>query len=177
MNVLYRGYANEIVGTASGFEETVLTGSNGLQLTRSGEGYIGRIGGSSRTTTITIAGRNKGNGKTQVLGSYTYRVSNLPPPTAYFGTLGTGTATPGQLAAMKAIHVKYPPEILLDAAFSAAKWEVSIDKGPPPVNGTGALTPAALSLIKQAKKGNRITITVQYTGPVKGYASVVLTVI
>ena len=178
MNVLYRNYNNEIMGTASGFEETVLTGSNGLQLSRSGEVYIGRISGSSRTTTITIAGRNKGSGKTQVLGSYTYRVSNLPQPTAYLGTLATGNASPNQVSAMKQIFVKYPPEILLDAKFNSVTWDVSVDKGPPPVQGSGSvLSDKAISLIKQAKKGNRITITVRYSGPVNGYASVVITVI
>lgn len=172
LNVLYRNYNNEIAGTASGFEETILSGSSGLQLTRSGEVFIGRISSSSRTATITISGRNKGTGKTQVLGTHNFRVSNLPQPLAYLGTLGSGTATPAQLGAMRGIFIKYPPEILLDASFKPVSWDVTVSGGGPMQTGTGStLTPAAISLIKQARKGNIITITVKYSGPVSGYAS------
>jgi hypothetical protein len=178
LNVLYRNYPNMIAATASGYEETVVAGSSGLGIKKSGDGYIGTISTSARTATITVSGRNRGTGKTQALGTYTFRVSNLPPPAAWLGTVPSGTVSVAQLRSMTSVFVKYPPEILLDATFSASSWTMQVGKNPAEFSGSGsALTEKARSALKQAKPGDKISITVKYKGPVSGTAAIILTVI
>lgn len=164
MNVVYRGYPNRIVGVASGYEETVLSGSN-IQLSKKGNEYIGSPG-TGRECFITVSGKNKSNNKTVQLGKYPFRVSGLPSPAAYLGSLGTGaTTSKSAVAAMTRIFAKYPPEIPLKAEFNVDTWEISVTGAPRPISGKGqALSPEALSLLKQAKPGAKVSISVKYRG-------------
>jgi len=164
MNVVYRGYPNRIVGVASGYEETILSGSN-IQLSKKGNEYIGSPG-TGRECFITVSGRNKANNKTVQLGKYPFRVSGLPSPAAYLGSLGTGASTSkSAVAAMTRLFAKYPPEIPLKAEFNVDTWEISVTGAPRPISGKGqALSPEALSLLKQAKPGAKVSISIKYRG-------------
>lgn len=177
MNVLYRGYDNIVEGVASGFEETRLTGS-GVTLSKSGKGYIGRVTGSGKTATISVSGYNKTTKKSQQLGTFPFRVSNLPPPQLYLGTLSNGSQASGPaVKAMTALFMKYPPEIPLRASFDVGIWEVSVSGAPRTVQGSGKmLSPEALSLIKQAKPGNTVSISGKFKGPNSGFAACVIKV-
>jgi gliding motility-associated protein GldM len=177
MNVLYRGYNNVVSGVASGFEETRLSGS-GVTLTKSGSTYVGRTTGAGKTATITVSGFNKSTKKTQQLGTFTFRVSNLPPPQLYLGTLASGSsASAPAVKAMTALFMKYPPEIPLKASFDVGTWEVSVSGAPRTVSGSGKMLSAdALNLIKQAKPGNTVSISGKFKGPNSGFASCVIKV-
>lgn len=177
MNMLYRGYNNIVEGVASGYDETVLSGS-GVSLTKSGNGYIGRVTGTGREASITVSGRNNVTKKTVSLGVFKFRVSNLPPPSLYLGTLSNGsTVSSSAVKAMNRLFMKYPPEIPLKAAFDVGTWEVSVSGAPRTVQGSGAaLSPEALNLIKQAKPGNTVSISGKFKGPNSGYAACVLKV-
>ncbi len=177
MNMLYRGYNNIIEGVASGYDETVLSGS-GVTLSKQGTQYIGRVTGTGREATISISGRNNVTKKTQQLGVFKFRVSNLPPPSLYLGTLSSGsTAGASAVKAMSALFMKYPPEIPLKASFEVGTWEVSVSGAPRTVQGSGkSLSPEALNLIKQAKPGNTVSISGKFKGPNSGFASCVIKV-
>ncbi|HLP55624.1 MAG TPA: hypothetical protein VK151_11370 [Fluviicola sp.] len=177
MNMLYRGYNNIVEGVASGYDETVLSG-NGVTLTKSGNQYIGRVTGTGREASISISGRNNVTKKTQQLGVFKFRVSNLPPPSLYLGTLSSGsTAGASAVKAMSALFMKYPPEIPLKASFEVGTWEVSVSGAPRTVQGSGkSLSPEALNLIKQAKPGNTVSISGKFKGPNSGFASCVIKV-
>lgn len=178
MNVLYRNYDNVVEGVASGFDETILNGSD-VTLRKSGSQYIARVSGTGRSVSITISGRNNVTRKTESLGTIKFRVSNLPKPSLYLGTLENGaTASPGDLSGMKNIFVKYPPEITLNAAYEVVTWDVSISGGSGrTVSGTGPkLSQPALDLIKQARSGSTITISSKYKGAVGGFSACVIKV-
>lgn len=177
MNVLYRGYNNVVEGVASGYEETKLSGS-GVTLSKQGKGYIGRVTGAGKTATITVAGYNKSTKKTQQLGSFTFRVSNLPPPQLYLGTLSNGSSASGPaIKAMTALFMKYPPEIPLKATFEVGTWEVSVSGAPRTVSGSGKmLSSDALALIKQAKPGMTVSISGKFKGPNSGFAACIIKV-
>ena len=177
MNVLYRGYNNIVEGVASGFEETRLSG-NGVTLAKSGNGYIGRVVGTGKTATISVSGVNKSTNKSQQLGSFTFRVSNLPPPQLYLGTLSNGSsASSSSIKAMTALFMKYPPEIPLKAVFEVGTWEVSVSGAPRTVQGSGKmLSSEALNLIKQAKPGSTVSISGKFKGPNSGFAACVVKV-
>lgn len=177
MNMLYRGYNNIIEGVASGYDETVLSGS-GVTLSKTGTQYIGRVTGTGREASISISGRNNVTKKTQQLGVFKFRVSNLPPPSLYLGTLSSGsTAGASAVKAMSALFMKYPPEIPLKASFEVGTWEVSVSGAPRTVQGSGkSLSPEALNLIKQAKPGNTVSISGKFKGPNSGFAACVIKV-
>lgn len=177
MNMLYRGYNNIIEGVASGYDETVLSGS-GVTLSKTGSQYIGRVTGTGREASISISGRNNVTKKTQQLGVFKFRVSNLPPPSLYLGTLSSGsTAGASAVKAMSALFMKYPPEIPLKASFEVGTWEVSVSGAPRTVQGSGkSLSPEALNLIKQAKPGNTVSISGKFKGPNSGFAACVIKV-
>jgi hypothetical protein len=177
MNMLYRGYNNIVEGVASGYDETVLSG-NGVSLSKSGNQYIAKVSGSSREVSISISGKNNVTKKTQQLGVFKFRVSNLPPPSLYLGTLASGsTAGSSAVKAMSALFMKYPPEIPLKATFEVGTWEVSVSGAPRTVQGSGkSLSPEALNLIKQAKPGNTVSISGKFKGPNSGFAACVIKV-
>lgn len=164
LNVLYRGYANKVEGAASGYASYDLRGS-GVTLKRSGQQYIASPG-SGRECTISIVGKNP-DGSSANLGSYKFRVSNLPAPTIKFGSLWDGDeAGSATMKSNTTLFAKYPPEIPLEAKFSVKSWEVSVSGAPRPESGSGSrLTPKAMSLIKQAKKGSLISFMTRVTGP------------
>jgi len=168
MNVLYRGYNNKIEGVASGYDQTVLAG-NGVTLTKSGTGYIGKPG-AGRECSISISGKNSVTNKTVSLGVFKFRVSNLPAPQVYLGTIATGSSVGrSAVASMSRLFAKYPPEIPLSAAFDVSSWEVTVSGAPRSISGTGpTLSGEATSLLKQAKPGAKISISAKYKG--MGYA-------
>jgi hypothetical protein len=127
---------------------------------------------------ITISGRNNITKKTESLGVFKFRVSNLPPPSLYLGTLTNGsTASASAVKAMTALFMKYPPEIPLKAAFDVGTWEVSVSGAPRTVQGSGkSLSPEALNLIKQARPGNTVSISGKFKGPNSGFAACVIKV-
>lgn len=168
LNMLYRNYDNVIEGVASGYDETVLSSAE-LSFRKNGGQYVGRIQGTGRTATIRISGRNNVTGKTETMGTYQFRVSNLPQPTLYVGSLSNGsTATRSELANATAMFIKYPPEIPLLVNYSVVSWEVEVAGIRKPGNGK-ILSEEAKSLIRQAKPGNTVTYTVKYGGQASGY--------
>ncbi len=168
MNVMYRGYKNVVQGVASGYDQTVLTGS-GVTLTKTATGYIGSPG-AGRTCEVTVAGKNSITNKTVTLGKFPFRVSNLPAPQVFLGTISTGSSVgKSAIAGMTKLFAKYPPEIPLSADFAVSSWEISVAGAPKSASGTGpGLTPEAMGLIKQAKPGSKVSISAKYKG--MGYA-------
>lgn len=162
LNVLYRGYANKVEAVASGYDQTVLSG-NGVSLTKSGSGWIANPG-AGREASITVSGRSSVTNKTVSLGTFKFRVSRLPDPELYFGAAKSGET--GSRAETR-IFAKYPPEIPLNATFTVLNWELAVPGNPtaPPRGPGGQLTPAASSLLKQAKPGTVIGIMTEVRGP------------
>jgi gliding motility-associated protein GldM len=173
MNVLYRAYDNIVEGVASGYDETILSGGGDVSLSRSGKQYIAKVNGASKTVSITISGKNSVTGKKEILGTFPFRVRNLPKPALYFGTLENGSTAPlSVIKAMKSVANKYPPEITLQANFNVVSWDVRVDGATRTESGFGpTLSQKALDLIKQAKPGNTITITAKFKGPVSGFSA------
>jgi len=157
MNILYRGYDNEIEAVASGYPETRISSSSVL-FKKTTKGYIGTVNGSGKTATISISGFNKATGKSVPLGSTTFKVRSLPSPTVYFGGVEDGGTIP---MSETRIFAKYGPEIPLNVNFKVLSWELSLSGVPMTVKGTGnQLDPKGIALLKQGKKGSTV-VTLQ----------------
>ncbi|PWH86506.1 type IX secretion system motor protein PorM/GldM [Brumimicrobium oceani] len=165
MNVLYRGYANQVEGAASGFPNYSLSGASNVSISKSSTGYIASPG-SAREATINIAGVAE-DGSSSNLGSFKFRVMNLPKPSLSLGRLNDGDdATTAQLRASRQLFAGYPPEIPLEAKFSVVSWEVNATGAPRAAQGTGSnLSGDALRIISNAQPGGTITITARYKEP------------
>jgi gliding motility-associated protein GldM len=163
MNVLYRGYQNKVQGAASGFPSFKLSGGGNVSLKQSGKEYIASPG-SGREASINIVGVAE-DGSTANLGSFKFRVQNLPKPSIRLGRLEDGSsATSSQIRASSRLFAGYPPEIPLKAKFSVKSWEVQV--GRKRANGTGsALTGPAKRILAQAASGDVVTISTTYVEP------------
>ncbi len=162
LNVLYIGYPNKIEAVASGFDQTLLSGS-GVSVTKSGTGWIGSPA-KGKECTLTVSGKNSVTNKTTSLGSFKFRVSRLPDATLYWGAVKDGEK--GSRSESR-IFAKYPPEIPLNATFNIISWELNVPGNPgAPPKGTGnVLTPQAMNLLKQVKPGMNISFMTQVKGP------------
>lgn len=161
LNVLYKGYNNIVEGVASGYDQTILNG-NGVSLTKSGNGYIGRVSGAGRTATISISGKNSVTNKTVSLGTFTFRVMNLPPPSLFFGATEDGGKASKAETRLFARYSDSP----LKAEFSVQTWELNVAGAPRPAKGTGnTLNADGISLLKQSKPGSTISFMTQVKGP------------
>ena len=161
LNVLYKGYNNVVEGVASGYDQTILAGQ-GVTLTKSGKGYIGRVSGAGRTAKITISGKSTKTNKTVSLGSFEFRVMNLPPPSLFFGATEDGGKASKAETRLFARYSDSP----LKAEFSVQSWELNVAGAPRPAKGTGnTLNADGISLMRQAKPGSSISFMTQVKGP------------
>lgn len=160
LNVLYRGYNNRAVATASGFPETVLS-PTGATIQRSGSEYIVKPG-SGRTATLAVSGRTA-DGRTVQLKRVQYRVLPLPDAALYWGAQKNGgRASVGEAK----LFTKYGPEIPLSATFSLVRWEMTSAGASRSVRGTGdKLSQDALNMVRATPTGRLITISCQYRDP------------
>src|SRR5690554_1545927 len=165
MNVLYRGYDNQVEGAASGFPNYNLSGGTNVSVVKSGNGYIAKPG-SGRESSINISGVAE-DGTSSNLGSFKFRVANLPKPSISLGRIADGeSATSAAIRASRQLFAGYPPEIPLNAKFSVVSWEVSVTGAPRPVKGNGStLTGDALRIIANAQAGGLVTVVTNYKEP------------
>ena len=162
MNVLYRGYNNKAEATASGYDQTILSGS-GASVTKSGDGYIVVPQGRGREAFLTVSGKNTATGQTTQLKKVSYRCVNLPDPELYWG--GSKSGEKGNRRETK-LFAKYPPEIPLAAEFRIIDWECTIPGAPgAPPRGTGGNVSSASSLILQARPGMMVSFLCTVVGP------------
>jgi gliding motility-associated protein GldM len=160
MNMLYRGYANKVNATASGYPTTGLSAS-GASASKSGEGWIVSPG-NGKSATLSVSGTTA-DGKTVTLKTMKFRVSNLPSPELYWGNVPSG----GKASrAQTKLFAKYPPEIPLNAKFRIISWECQVPgaQGRPPA-GPGANISAASTLLRAARTGTQVSFICKVVGP------------
>jgi len=165
MFVLYRGYQNKVVGAASGYPSYKLIGTTNVTLTQSGQEYIASPG-AGRDAVISLQGVSP-DGKSANLGTFNFRVRNMPKPSVKLGSIEDGdTPDPAVVKAQTRLFAGYGDDITLVANFNITRYEIVVSGAPRPEAGTGStLSAGALSLIKQARSGNTITIMTDVVGP------------
>lgn len=161
LNVLYRGYPNNVMASGSGYETYSLSGSNVSISAKGQDQYVVKPGGG-RSATLSITGKNA-DGTSSVLKKSDYRVSNLPDPVLYWGAAKSGEK--GSRSS-RILQAKYTPEIPLKANFKVTKWTASAPglKGAPP-QGAGGNLGAAGPLISNAPPGTALSVTATVVGP------------
>ena len=161
MNMLYRGYNNIVEATASGYDQTSLSGT-GVSLSKSGSGWIAKPTGSGREAYLTVSGKNTATGQSVTLKKVKYRVSNLPDPEIYWGGAKNGERAS---KSETKLFAKYGPEIPLSANFTVKSWECTVPGASRPVMGTGNLISAASGLLRAAPAGSMVSFICKVVGP------------
>ncbi len=171
MAVLFRGYENIVEGVASGYDQTVLTPSAGLSLTKKGNQYVARItGGGSKTATISVSGKSSVTNKTTKLGTFTFKVRNTPKAEVFLAGFGNASTAPrSNIAIANNLRCGYSADgvgsLLTKATFSVTSWTITVTGAPKPEKGNGStLTPAAMSLLKQVRPGAKVIVEAMYSG-------------
>jgi len=161
LQVLYRGYPNKVVGLASGYPETKLSGTN-VTLARQGAFYIASPG-NGKSATISVSGYNEMTKKTANLGTFTFQVRKLPDAQVFWGKNGQGIKAVDK--AFPGLKAGYDEGIPLNVQFSVRSWKLFIEGIDRQFTGTGAnLNPEALKALRLAKPGKGYTFMVTYIG-------------
>lgn len=161
MNILYKGYENVIEGVASGYDQTILSGSN-VTLVKKENQWIAKPA-NVKTASISISGKSSATGKTVKLGTYNFTVRQLPKPDLYLGNVVSGDAfVPGT----STLFAKLDPSNPLNVKYEVISYELTTPIAPMPKKGNGSILNAdALGLLRQLKPGAYITIMTQVRFP------------
>jgi gliding motility-associated protein GldM len=159
-NLLYRGYENIIVPTASGYNETILTGNN-VTIIKKSDHYIVKPGNGG-VAKLVVTGKNSATNDSKVLKSITYKVVDLPDPVLFWGSSKTG----GNANSSRVLIPKFEPGNPLNVNWNIIKWECSSSslRGAPPT-GSGNNISQANALINASPKGTMISFLATVTGP------------
>ena len=164
LNVLYRRYQNRVVATASGYDNTILSASPGLTLTRDGDGWIVVPTGTGRQGFLTVSGRSSVTGETVQLKRVEYKINSLPPPLIYCDGAKEGDRIDPRA---KKLFARYSPDVPLQKAkFEIKSWTCNVNGAPGrPPSGTTSDISAATALILQARPETLITFECTFIGP------------
>lgn len=165
LNVLYRGYDNQLMAVASGYDETILTSSQ-VSLRKSGKVYITQVKGGAKTVDVVISGKSNVSGKTERLGVFTYRVLNKPVPSIFVDGVEDG----GKInRAINRIQAKYNSTITLNSKYSISQWRISSGSIPRSCEGKGEVfNKEAKDYLRQLKPGAPIQIETRFIDATSG---------
>jgi len=157
--VLYRRYENVVEAVASGYDKTTVTGS-GVTLRPTGkvgkaDRYIATVTTPGKEATITISARSSVTNKTANVGTFKFKVKNLPSPDVQW-SYGSQT-----------VSVGLGPESPLNSAkvkFNVTGWKLSVaGSAMKPIKGTGSrLTKQAFDVTKRVPPGSSVVLEVTY---------------
>ena len=162
--LLYRGYGNKIIPSASGFVSTDISapGCTKTQITYNGrKGYAINPGRGLTSVNITLTGKDA-KGKSVNIGTFPYKVKSMPKPTVNVTTISKGGGR---------VTVALEGSVLV-TNYTYKSIQVGED-----YSGSGNVIPAsALTKIRPGKKvGIMVTVVSSLTGDtyqVPGYLTV-----
>lgn len=173
MNVLYAGYNNPISVSASGVSsDKIHLSMTGGTLLAQGKGkYTARPNAVGSDVTFTVTGEV--NGRTQTMGSFTFKVRKLPDPAPYI-LLGTDRFRSGRLAKASAVGLRELhaaiDDGLLDIPFRVQGFEAiffdRMGNARPEISAGASFTEAQRELIRSLRRGQRFYLSkIRVVGP------------
>lgn len=171
MNVLYRGWDNKIEVSASGYDpaSVSVSASGGVKISKSKDGYIAKVSGSSKTATLSITAKDK-DGKTVKIADKIFRIFALPKPQAYFANQSFDKPLLSRGLAKSATQLTAKiGDSPLDVKYSISSFDMIIVKGGKVAtisSKSNKLTGEMKNQIKKMAGGSSLTFTnVQAKGP------------
>lgn len=166
MNMLYRNYNNIVEFALNGSYDSIWLVGNGVEVSPWNDQYIARVVGTGREASLSLYSK-KGNTTTSH-GVYKYRVSDLPQPCVYYGSVLMESIKyihESAFTGFTILYAKYPPEIPLKAVFEVGKVVAWI--GNERIEFYGKKLPDEfLVAFEKAEKGTEIKFeSIQVIGP------------
>lgn len=163
LNIMYRGYDNPFSISVPGVS------SHKLQIKCAGASVTQKNGlwiikpGSSTPDKMTIEVYADVNGRAALMGSYVYRVKNLPRPDAYFEINGVPTEETkiprSQLVnPSNRIVASYGADGLVQAKFEITGFQVKLPTGASLSVKGDKFDQKTLAAIKKLKQGNMVNL-------------------
>jgi hypothetical protein len=168
MNVLYRDYDNEVIGGATGYSSMRIVARKNATLQQLNGKTIAKPG-NDRETILAVQGIAE-DGSTAELGTFTFRVKNLPAPKIRLGAVWEENAiSKGQITVTNKIFSSYTPDDPIDMTYEIVSYEVKVDGAPRPIKANGSTVSNDVKrLMRQATPGSKITLTVMVKNPKSG---------
>ena len=126
MNVLYIGVDNPVSISAPGIAKEKLRVSMSSGQIRGSAGHYTATVSNIGTAVITVSG-DLGSGKSQVLGSTSFRIKRIPPPKAVFGGKSGGTTSAANIKAQDGIFARLD-NFDFDAKFNITRFTLIVLK-------------------------------------------------
>jgi gliding motility-associated protein GldM len=172
MNVLFFGLDNPMSISIPGItpENTVVSGTNGIRLTKQGAGkYIAKVSGNQTTGQVIVKAKMP-DGTIKDMGNITYKLRKVPRPKALFGSLSSGTHSKTVLKAQNIMYAYLEDFYFNNVKFKVTHFRASCISKKIANNGDKQITGNALSgiqgLISNASSGDVIYINeIKAEGP------------
>ena len=166
LNIMFRGYENHFSVSVPGMSSDALeVQCKGASVKKNGANWIIAINDKTTAKTLKIDVYAKVEGKSVLMGSHSYRVKNLPPPSVYFqetekDILSKNTKIPFlKLKNPKNMFVaSYGDDGLVEAEFVISSFEVRLPSGTSIKVKGNKFSKEALNAISQIPMGSQITI-------------------
>jgi gliding motility-associated protein GldM len=163
-NILYRGYKNPFSISVPGVStQDIDVKCAGASITKSGkeEWIITPNSGSADKLTVQVYA--KMDGASRLMGSFDYRIKNLPSPNAYFEVNGEPLKEDKiSLSALtnknNKLIASYGTDGLIQAKFDIVSFRVKLPTGLEVQVQGSHLNDKAITDIKKLKKGNSVTL-------------------
>jgi gliding motility-associated protein GldM len=164
LNIMYRGYKNPFSISVPGVStQDVDVKCAGASITKSGkeEWIITPNSGSADKLTVQVYA--KMDGAFRLMGSFDYRIKNLPSPNAYFEVNGEPLKEDKiSLSALtnkkNKLIASYGTDGLIQAKFDIVSFRVKLPTGLEVQVQGSHLNDKAITDIKKLKKGNSVTL-------------------
>jgi len=169
MNIMYRGFENKFNISVPGIpNDKVRVDVQGASLTKKGSLWIIKPGDGSKQVVVSV--KAEIDGKQQSMGSQTYRVKQLPDPSAFFVAGGKsyreGSVPKKELTSSDSyLEASYGEDGILDLDFKIVSFTLAAGNKLMD-SKSGKLTGEQISYIKGMRSGEMLSImSVRAMGP------------
>jgi len=157
MNVLYIGVDNPVSISAGGVSDAMINASISQgSLTRSGNAWNAKVNQTGKAVVTVTA---KTGDKTRPMGSFEFRVKNVPSPIAYIANTDGGVVSREMLGA-SALIPRMPADFDFDLNFVITSFTFSGNRKGDVIDYKGAgnrLTEEMRTFIRECKRGSKIS--------------------
>ncbi|MBR4197754.1 MAG: hypothetical protein IKQ94_03160 [Bacteroidales bacterium] len=159
MNILYVGVENPVSISVPGIpaKDISATISSGTIASVGGGNYTVKLSKLEREVTINVSA--KIDNRVQRMGEFKYKTRKIPSPVLKVGNLSSKKVTKEELSNAGKIRATFPEDFVFKVPpLNVKGYTISVGANDKPISGN-TINPEAQSIIKQARKGQRVMIT------------------
>lgn len=159
MNIFYVGVENPVSISVPGIpaKDISATISSGTITSQGGGNYSVKLARLEREVTIVVSA--KIDGQTRRMGEFKYKTRKIPTPVLKVGNLSSKKVTKDELANAGKLRATFPEDFVFKVPpLTVRQFTIAVGANEKNITGN-TINPEAQSIIKQARKGQRVMIT------------------